>query len=437
MSCCHYYQPSEGGDTAFAVDGASVVFGRGVVAELGDQARSLLARRVAVFSDRRVVQLQSSVRALASLRTAGCDVVLYDEVAIEPSETSFLHAARFAAESRADTYVSIGGGSVIDTCKAALLYASYPAEFLTYVNRPVGSGLPPPGPLPPHIALPTTSGTGSECTGIAVCGLSQSHVKVGIAHRLLRPSRALIDPDFTASLPRSVVAASGFDVLCHAIESYTAKPYTRRLRPERPTLRPMSQGSNPFSDLGSLEALRLCGRYLLRAVLDPSDHQAREQMMYAATLAGIAFGNAGVHIPHGMAYAIAGQVRDFRMAGYPLEAPLVPHGVSVVVSAPAVVRFTAAAAPQRHLDCAAALGAEVRSVSPTAEEAGELLAGQLTTLMQACELPNGLHALGYGAGDIAALSEGSALQRRLLDNAPCPVDAEQLQQLFGAAMTCW
>lgn len=437
MSCAHYYQSTSGGDTAFAVDGASVVFGRGVVDELGDHARSLSARRVAVFSDRRVRHLASSERALASLAAAGCDVVVYDEVAIEPSDHSFLHAARFAREGRFDSYVSIGGGSVIDTCKAALLYATYPADFLTYVNRPVGQGLPPPGPLPPHLACPTTSGTGSECTGIAVCGLADSHAKVGIAHRLLRPTRALIDPDFSASLPRNVVAASGFDVLCHAVESYTALPYSRRARPERPTLRPMSQGSNPWSDLGSLEALRLCGRYLLRAVRDSSDGEAREGMMYAATLAGIAFGNAGVHIPHGMAYAVAGQVREYRMAGYPPEVPLVPHGVSVVVTAPAVVRFTAAAAPGRHLDCAAALGADVRAVAPTAAEAGEVLATILLRLMQDCDLPNGLQALGYSVTDIAALCAGSTIQRRLLDNAPCRVDPEHLQQLFAAAMSCW
>lgn len=437
MSCSHYYLPSTEGDSAFAVDSQSIVFGRGVVLELGDHARSFSARRVAVFSDRRVRDLEGSQRALASLRAAGCEVAVYDEVEIEPSDRSFLQAARFAREAGCDTYVSIGGGSVIDTCKAALLYASYPAEFLTYVNRPVGQGLPPPGPLPPHLALPTTSGTGSECTGIAVCGLFATHAKVGIAHRSLRPSRALIDPDFTASLPPNVVAASGFDVLCHAIESYTARPYASRPRPERPTLRPMSQGSNPWSDLGSLEALRLCGRYLLRAVRDAADAEARQGMMYAATLAGIAFGNAGVHIPHGMAYAIAGQVQDFRLAGYPPDTPLVPHGVSVVVAAPAVVRFTAAADPQRHLDCASALGAPTRDVAPTAAESGACLSACLVRLMQDCALPNGLSALGYAPADIAALVSGSAIQQRLLDNAPCRVEREHLEQLFSSAMTCW
>lgn len=437
MSCCHYYDLTEGGDAAFSVDGSNITFGRGAVRELGDHARALSLRRVACFTDTQVAAHTSTEAALASLRAAGCDVVLYSDVQIEPSDQSFLHAARFAAEGRFDGYVSIGGGSVIDTCKAAALYATHPAEFLAYVNRPVGEGRAVPGPLPPHIACPTTCGTGSECTGIAICGLSASHAKVGIAHRLLRPTRALIDPDFTDTLPASVVAASGFDVLSHAVESYTAQPHTRRARPDRPTLRPMSQGSNPWSDVGSLEALRLCGRYLLRAVRDPSDRHARQQMMFAATLAGIAFGNAGVHVPHAMAYAVAGQVRNFRMDGYPPAAPLVPHGVSVIVTAPAVFRFTAQAAPERHLDCAAALGADIRGIDPQPAAAGVLLSNQIIRLMQDTAMPNGLCAVGYGPDDIGSLTDGSEIQGRLLDNAPRPVDRTALSALFSASLSCW
>lgn len=231
MSCCHsYYAPSEAGDTAFSVDAASVTFGHGVLDEVGTEARALGCRRVALFTDKIVGGLAHVARALASLRQAGVDVAVYDEVRIEPSDRSFLAAAAFAKEGRFDGYVSVGGGSVMDTCKAALLYATHPAEFLAYVNKPVGQGRPVPGPLPPHLACPTTCGTGSECTGIAVCELDLSvdlqgqHLKVGIAQRALRPTRALIDPACALTLPSAVVAASGFDVLCHALESYTALP---------------------------------------------------------------------------------------------------------------------------------------------------------------------------------------------------------------------
>ena len=162
-----------------------------------------------------------------------------------------------------------------------------------------------PGPLAPHIACPTTSGTGSECTGIAIFDFVAHDVKTGIASRRLRPVLGIVDPDATRTLPATVVAASGFDVLAHALESFTARPYTQRPRPASPLARPLSQGANPYSDLACVEALRLLGVFLERAVHDARDDEAREAVMYAATLAGIGFGNAGVHVPHGMAYAVA------------------------------------------------------------------------------------------------------------------------------------
>lgn len=447
MSCCHsYYALSEGGDTAFSVDAASVTFGHGALSEVGTEARALGCRRVALFTDKIVGGLVHVARAVASLQRAGVDVAVYDEVRIEPSARSFQAAAAFAKEGRFDGYVSVGGGSVMDTCKAALLYATHPAEFLAYVNKPVGQGRPVPGPLPPHIACPTTCGTGSECTGIAVCelDLDGQHLKVGIAQRALRPTRALIDPACALTLPAAVVASSGFDVLCHALESYTALPYTRRQRPEPGTARPMSQGANPWSDLGSVEALRLCGRYLLRAVRDAGDVEAREQMMYAATLAGIAFGNAGVHVPHGMAYSIAGLAKDYRLPGYPTVSDedaaeasraLVPHGVSVILAAPAVFRFTAAACPERHLAAAAALGVDTSGAS--AQDAGGILGSHLVALMQACAIPSGLMDVGYGAADVEPLTAGALLQTRLLSNSPRPIGKEALVDLFSDALRYW
>ena len=301
--------------------------------------------RVALFSDAGVARLPFFDTARRSLASAGLDVVTYTDVRVEPTDVSFQDAARFAAEAKPDGYVSVGGGSVIDTAKAANLYATHPADFLAYVNKPVGEGEPVPGPLTPHIACPTTSGTGSEVTGMAIFDLLAMEAKTGIASPALRPTEALIDPDCTDSLPGEVVACSGLDVLSHALESYTARPHTRRAVSDPPNLRPMSQGANPWSDLGCREALRLLGGHLERAVNDPSDREAREQTMWAATLAGIAFGNAGVHIPHAMAYAVAGQVRDFHPAGYPGPESLVPHGMAVIVNAPSVFRAIAVDKP--------------------------------------------------------------------------------------------
>jgi hydroxyacid-oxoacid transhydrogenase len=433
MSCAHAYLPSVGGETAFTIEAAAITFGRGALADVGAIVRSLgSGRRIALFTDRIVAALPPVATARRSLAEAGLDVAVFDRVTIEPTDASFLEAAQFAREGRFDAYVSVGGGSVIDTCKAAVLFATHPAEFLTYVNRPVGAGAPVPGPLPPHVACPTTSGTGSELTGIAVCDILSLGAKTGIASRRLRPSAAVVDPDATASLPAGVVAASGFDVLCHALESYTARPYTSRPPPGDPSSRPMSQGKNPWSDLGSLEALRVAGLHLVRAVRDATDHEAREKLMWAATLAGVAFGNAGVHLPHGMAYAIAGLARDFRMPGYPDGEPLVPHGVSVVVGAPSAFRFTAAAAPSLHLEAAACLGEDVRGAS--ADDAGELIGRALERLMRDAGVPRDLRALGYGEDDLDALVRGTVVQRRLLDNAPRQISEHDVRQVLRGAM---
>ena len=435
MACCEVPIAAEDCDGAFTVDSSRVTFGRGCLAEVGDRAGALGLRRVALVSDAGVAKLPIFATTRDSLVAAGIDVVTFTDVHVEPTDASFQDGARFAQEVDPDGYVSLGGGSVIDTCKAANLYTTYPADFLTYVNAPIGEGKPVPGPLKPHIACPTTAGTGSEVTGITIFDLLSLKAKTGIASHALRPTEALVDPDCTASLPPEVVASAGLDVLSHALESYTARPYVRRRAPERPSLRPMSQGANPWSDLGCREALRLLGKYLERAVHDASDSAAREQMMWAATLAGIAFGNAGVHAPHGMAYAVAGLVRDFRPSGYPAHEPLVPHGMAVILNAPSSFRYTAEASPELHLEGARLLGADTQGAG--ANDAGEVLANELIRIMRAVGIPNGLGGVGYSDDDVVALTEGALPQQRLLQNAPREMSKPVLADLFRRAMRCW
>lgn len=435
MSCCHYQPAGDGFDSAFTVDASRITFGRGCLEELGDRAAALGMTRVALFSDALVARLPVFDTARRSLRAAGIDVIAFTDVHVEPTDESFRKASAFASEVKPDGYVSVGGGSVIDTAKAANLYASYPADFLAYVNAPVGAGTPVPGPLAPHIACPTTSGTGSEVTGIAIFDLLSMEAKTGIASPALRPTEALVDPDCTDTLPAQVVACTGLDVLSHALESFTARPFVRRSAPSRGSLRPMSQGANPWSDLGSREAMRLLGQYLERAVSDDSDREAREQTMWAATLAGIAFGNAGVHVPHAMAYAVAGQVRGFHPEGYPGAEPMVPHGMSVILNAPSVFRHTAPTSPQRHIEAAGDLGADVADVSP--EDAGTVLADSLVRLMRAVGMPNGLSAVGYAEADYATLVDGAWPQQRLLQNAPVECDKPLLATLFQGAVRYW
>jgi hydroxyacid-oxoacid transhydrogenase len=436
MGCCHhYFARTAEGDSAFTIDASTLTFGPGCLKEAGDQARALGMTRIGLFTDARLRKLPLIGTVTRSLEAAYIDYAIYDEVKVEPTDASFRAASRFAAEGRFDGFISLGGGSVIDTCKAANLYSSHPADFLTYVNAPIGDGKPVPGPLKPHIACPTTSGTGSEATGIAIFDLLSLKAKTGIQSRRLKPTTGLIDPEVTRTLPSIIVASTGFDAMSHALETLTDVSYARRARPERASLRPVSQGANPFSDMVAFEAIDLIGRYLVRAVNDASDSEARTEMMYAATLAGIAFGNAGCHLPHGMSYAVSGLVRDYRASQYPQHEPFVPHGMSVVLNAPSVYRYTAPACPERHLDAARHLGADMRGAEP--QDAGEVLAGHIIKFMQETQFPGGLNSIGFSERDLDALVEGAWPQQRVLKNAPREVTRESLRELFRGAMSYW
>ncbi len=422
-------------ETAFTMDTSSIKFGPGVTGEIGGDMARLGARRVLVLTDPALTASEPVATVLAALRGEGIDATLFDGVRVEPTDGSFKEAIRVATEGWFDGYVAVGGGSTIDTAKAANLYATYPADFLAYVNPPIGEGRPVPGALRPLIAVPTTAGTGSETTGVAIFDLVEMHAKTGIAHRALRPAMGIVDPDNTRTLPPMVAACSGLDVLSHALESYTALPYDKRPAPERPELRPAYQGANPISDVWAAKAIELLSANLVRAVEDPTDDEARGRMLLAAAFAGIGFGNAGVHLPHGMSYPVSGLARDFVPAGYPSGHAIIPHGMSVVLHAPAVFRFTAPADPGRHIEAARLMGVDVRGAAP--EDAGELLAGAVVDMMRRTGMPNGLAAVGFGPEDVDALVAGTLPQHRVTKLSPRPAGEADLRQLFLDSMACW
>jgi hydroxyacid-oxoacid transhydrogenase len=427
--------PETANETIFTMDASSIKFGPGATRELGEDMRGLGASRVMLVTDSRLAPLEPVQTALDALRGAGIDAVLFDQVRVEPTDTSFKQAIEFATHGNFDGYVAVGGGSSIDTAKAANLYATYPADFLAYVNPPIGRGEPVPGRLKPLIAIPTTAGTGSETTGVAIFDLQEMHAKTGIAHRALRPVMGIVDPNNTRDLPPMIAACSGFDVLSHAIESYTALPYHQRPAPEQVKLRPAYQGANPISDIWSERTIGMVAKYLVRSVEDASDHEARSQMLLAATFAGIGFGNAGVHLPHGMSYPVSGMVEKYVPQGYSPDHPIIPHGMSVILNAPSVFRWTAPANPERHLQAATWLGGETRGAGP--EDAGEALATTLIGLMHRTHMPNGLHDVGYEEGDVDALVEGTLPQHRVTKLAPRPASPDDLRQLFIGAMRYW
>jgi hydroxyacid-oxoacid transhydrogenase len=423
-------------DSAFEVATSHIRFGPGATREVGMDLADLNVKRVMVLTDAVLSMLPPIATVLDSLSRHGIEYSLFANVRVEPTNRSLKEAIESASADVFDGFIAVGGGSTMDTAKVANLYTSYPPDdFLDYVNPPIGKGLPVPGPLKPLFAIPTTAGTGSETTGVAIFDFEEMHAKTGISHRGLRPTLGVVDPDNTRTLPPLIAASTGLDVLTHALESYTATPFNRRTRPERPALRPTYQGSNPVSDIWSIQALRMVEKYLVRAVEDPTDDEARGSMLLAASYAGFGFGNAGCTLPHAMSYPVSGMVRGYRPDGYPVDHPIVPHGMAVVLNAPAAIRFTAPACPERHLQAADALGANTSNA--TLEDAGAILSHRVIEIMMRLNMPNGLSAIGYSRDDIPRLVQGALPQHRVLKLSPRPVDADDLARVFDDAMTYW
>jgi hydroxyacid-oxoacid transhydrogenase len=422
-------------ETVFTMDASSIKFGTGATREVGSDMKDLGARRVMVVTDPNLAASEPVGIALEALKKEGIDTVLFDRVRVEPNDLSFKEAIAFATEGKFDGYVAIGGGSTIDTAKVANLYATYPADFLDYVNAPIGKAKPVPGDLEPLIAIPTTAGTGSETTGVAIFDYSDLHAKTGIAHRALRPRLGIIDPENTRTLPKMVVACTALDVFSHALESLTALPFDRREAPDSPRTRPAYQGANPISSIWAEKAVEIGSKYMVRAMEDPADDEARTNMLLASTIAGVGFGSAGVTLPHGMSYPISGLVRDYRPEGYPQNHALIPHGMAVILGAPAAFRFMGPGNPDMFLQAAQFIGEDIRGVAPA--DAGDLLAQAVIKVMKKAGMPNGLRAVGYTPADVDALVEGVLPQHRVIKLSSRPADPEDFRRLFLDSMTIW
>lgn len=421
-------------ETVFVLEMSPIKFGLGATDEIGYDALRLGIRKALIFTDRHLAQVGLPERVRLLLEEQGVKADVYDGTEIEPTDRSMEDAAEYARTKEFDALIAVGGGSVIDTCKAANLLACHPAPLLDYINKPVGKGVPVPGPLKPLIAVPTTAGTGSETTAAAITHVVPQHVKAGISHRLLRPTLGIVDPLNTLTAPPEVTAAAGCDILTHAIESYTTRPYDARAK-HHPPDRPVYIGANPASDVWCEKAIEYVARYLRRAVLNGLDLEARVHLALAANYAGIGFGNAGVHIPHAAAYPIAGLVRAYVPAGYRTQHPLVPHGMSVILTAPAAFRFTYPTAPERHLRAAQLMGVPVDGLGDV--ERREALPRALIALMRDVGMPSGLAAIGYSEHDVPALVEGTLRQPRLLSGAPRPVAAAELDWILRDAAQYW
>jgi len=423
-------------ETAFTMDTSSIKYGAGTTREVGFDMAKYGVKRVMVITDSKLSDSDPVNITMQSLSDADIEAVKFDGTRIEPTDVSFKEAIAFALDGNFDGFVAVGGGSCIDTAKVANLYSTHPTDdFLDYVNVPLGNGKPILGKLKPLIAIPTTAGTGSETTSVAVFDLLEKEVKTGISHRAMRPVLGIIDPLNTSTMPPLVAASSGLDVLSHAIESLTAIPYNDKPAVDHPSKRPPYQGSNPISDIWSGNSIEIVSKYIRRAMNNTDDIEARGQMMLAASYAGIGFGNAGVHLPHAMSYPVAGMVRDYHPKDYDVDWAMVPHGIAVIVNAPAVFRWTAETDPQRHLHAAKLMGVDISGADES--QAGDLLAEAIIDVMKDTGSPNGLSELGFTEDDIDQLAEGAFAQQRLTKLSPRPASLDDLKQLFRDAMQYW
>jgi len=416
-------------ETVFTWAAPPLKFGIGALDEIGADVAALGAERCLVITDPGVRQsgLPDRVRDRVLDRDIKCEI--FDGVAVEPTDVSIADAVSVARESDWDCFIAVGGGSAIDTAKAVNLLTTHPGELLDYVTPPIGGGRVPEGPLKPLIAVPTTAGTGSESTTICVVDLLTLHLKAGISHPRLRPAMAVVDPLTTVSMPAEVTAASGMDVLSHALESYTAARFDAKPAPAEPAKRPAFCGSNPISDVWCEMALRLTGEHLRAAVLNGDDLHARYHMALASTYAGTGFGNAGTHLPHANAYPIAGAVRDYQAPGYP-PMPMVPHGQAVSATAAAVFRWTYPADQDRHLRAAELLSGQTF----TRTDGADALPAVLEELMRDIGMPSGLRAFGFGDDDVDTLVDGALKQTRQLSVVPRPLDRDAAATIFRQSL---
>jgi hydroxyacid-oxoacid transhydrogenase len=419
-------------ETVFTYGAPQLKFGTGASDEVGHDLLQYGVRRALVVTDPGVAATGHPQRIADQMAQFGIEAVVYDGAHVEPTDESMQRAIDWArAEGPWDAFVAVGGGSAIDTAKAVNLLTSNEGELMDYVNAPVGKARNPEQPLKPLVAVPTTTGTGAESTTVCVLDVLSLQVKTGISHARLRPTLAVVDPTLTMSQPAGVTAASGMDILCHALESYTARPYTSYDR-KQPEQRVPYCGSNPIADMWSEKAMSLLATSFRRAVSHGDDVDARGEMAMAATFAGLGFGNAGVHIPHANAYPIAGRVRGFHPDDYPGDEPMVPHGMAVSLTAPEAFRFTFESAPERHLRAAALLAPD-----NTYDAGPDQLARVLTDLMSDIAIPNGLAAVGYDSSDVSDLVTGTLQQQRLLATAPREVDEEAAAGILSRSMELW
>jgi alcohol dehydrogenase class IV len=349
----------------------------------------------------------------------GVGWTVFDGVEPDPPLSVFESAVEAAREADPDAVVGVGGGSSMDVAKVTAAVAPGGGGVLDYAAEPTGGGEPLPGPGLPVVAVPTTAGTGSETTPVAVVSLPDRDLKVGVSSRHLYPDAAVVDPLLAVSLPPRPTAASGMDALAHAVEAYTTRRYDAKAAADPPGERPDYGGRTRLTDAFALEAMDLVGGNLRGAVHGGTDVPARRGMALGSHLAGRAFSNAGLGAAHAVAMAAGAAFHT-------------PHGETVAAVLPAVMRFNAPVAGDRYRAVAGALGVPTEGL--TDREAADRAAAAVAALRADVGLPDGLSALGVGEDDVAALADRTTALERLLAGNPRRVDRAAAERICRDAL---
>ncbi|MEF8842761.1 MAG: hydroxyacid-oxoacid transhydrogenase [Haloarculaceae archaeon] len=408
------YQPESVWEFSIA---DNVTFGVGAVEEVSDAVAERGASSVLVVTDRGVAEagvLDTVTDALGDVEYA-----VFDEVDPDPSLDVFENAVEVANESDPDAVVGVGGGSSMDVAKTTGIVAEHGGEVLDYVAPPTGGGEPVPGPGVPTVCLPTTAGTGSEVSPVSVISLPDEDLKVGISSPHQRPDVALVDPALTVTLPPGPTASSGIDALSHAIEAYTTRRYDAKPAPESRSDRPDYNGRSTLTDALAHRAIELVGNNLRDAVDNGQDLEARRAMALGSLLAGAAFTNAGVGATHAIAMA-AGAIHH------------TPHGVTIALAMPAVMRFNATSAPDRYAEIADLLGEDLTATGR--HEAAEAAARGVERLAADVGIDGGLSSLGLEPEDVDHVAERASKLERLTVGNPRRIDREDLESIVRDAI---
>jgi alcohol dehydrogenase class IV len=372
----------------------SLIFGAGSIARLGERAARHLGSRVLVVTDRGLLAAGLLDQALASLAEAGVSVEIFADVTADPPEAAVLAAAE--AARGCSGVVGFGGGSPMDVAKLAALLARS-GERLASVY---GVGLAK-GPRLPLILAPTTAGTGSEVTPIAIVTTGEAEKK-GVVSQLLLPDLAILDPDLTLGLPAPVTAATGIDAMVHAIEAFASA----------------SPNNNPVSRALAREALALLGANIERAVADGADREARAGMLLGSMLAGQAFANSPVAAVHALAYPIGGVFH-------------VPHGLSNALVLTEVLRFNAVAAVEAYGELARIIVPDLAGLPD--DVAAEAFPDAMASLSLRLGLPARLRDVGIPREALGRLADDAIKQTRLLVNNPRPLARADAEAIYEAS----